>query len=71
MLENSVPIDSNYYLENQLSKPLLRIFAPILGEKAESILLSKCTISKNGAVKVCNYKIWFMTIDVDRPNYCL
>lgn len=39
VLENSVPIDSSYYLENQLSKPLLRIFAPILGDKAESILL--------------------------------
>nr|CAD7459495.1 unnamed protein product [Timema tahoe] len=39
VLENSIPIDSSYYLENQLSKPLLRIFAPILGDKAESILL--------------------------------
>ncbi|KAJ0180423.1 hypothetical protein K1T71_003827 [Dendrolimus kikuchii] len=39
VLENSIPIDSNYYLENQLSKPLLRIFEPILGEKAESLLL--------------------------------
>lgn len=39
VLENCVPIDSNYYLENQLSKPLLRIFEPILGDKAESILL--------------------------------
>ncbi|XP_043230281.1 DNA polymerase delta catalytic subunit-like isoform X1 [Amphibalanus amphitrite] len=40
VLENSVPIDCQYYLENQLSKPLLRIFEPILGEnKAESILL--------------------------------
>lgn len=39
VLENSVPIDFNYYLENQLSKPLLRIFEPILGEKAESLLL--------------------------------
>lgn len=39
VLENCVPIDSKYYLENQLSKPLLRIFEPILGEKAESILL--------------------------------
>lgn len=38
-LENCIPIDANYYLENQLSKPLLRIFEPILGEKAESILL--------------------------------
>ena len=42
MLENSVPIDTQYYLENQLSKPLLRIFEPILGEKkAENVLLSK------------------------------
>ena len=42
MLENSVPIDCQYYLENQLSKPLLRIFEPILGEnKAESVLLSE------------------------------
>nr|BAJ78743.1 DNA polymerase delta catalytic subunit [Phraortes illepidus] len=39
VLENSIPIDSTYYLENQLSKPLLRIFTPILGEKADSILL--------------------------------
>merc|ERR1712012_1205785 len=40
VLENNVPIDAEYYLTNQLSKPLLRIFEPILGEgKAESILL--------------------------------
>ena len=41
MLENNIPIDTQYYLENQLSKPLMRIFEPILGEKrAESVLLS-------------------------------
>lgn len=39
VLENCIPIDSQYYLDNQLSKPLLRIFEPILGDKAESILL--------------------------------
>uniref|UniRef100_A0A667Y482 DNA polymerase n=1 Tax=Myripristis murdjan TaxID=586833 RepID=A0A667Y482_9TELE len=40
VLENNIPIDTQYYLEQQLSKPLLRIFEPILGEsKAESILL--------------------------------
>lgn len=39
MLENNVPIDAKYYLENQLSKPLIRIFQPILGDNAESILL--------------------------------
>jgi DNA polymerase delta subunit 1 len=32
-LENNVPIDMQYYLENQLAKPLLGIFEPILGEK--------------------------------------
>jgi DNA polymerase delta subunit 1 len=30
VLENSVPIDFQYYLENQLSKPLLRLFECIL-----------------------------------------
>ena len=40
VLDNNVPIDTKYYLENQISKPLLRIFEPILGDaKAESILL--------------------------------
>ncbi|KAK7098957.1 DNA polymerase delta catalytic subunit-like [Littorina saxatilis] len=40
VLENNIPIDTKYYLENQLSKPLLRIFEPILGDKkAESVLL--------------------------------
>eukprot|EP00064_Thunnus_orientalis_P012823 superscaffoldBa00002009_g12859 len=44
VLENNIPIDTQYYLEQQLSKPLLRIFEPILGEsKAESILLSEST----------------------------
>ncbi|GBB99534.1 hypothetical protein RclHR1_03550014 [Rhizophagus clarus] len=38
VLENNIPIDTNYYLENQLSKPLLRIFEPILGDKAHSLL---------------------------------
>ncbi|KAG8007087.1 DNA polymerase delta catalytic subunit, partial [Nibea albiflora] len=41
VLENTIPIDTQYYLEQQLSKPLLRIFEPILGEsKAESVLLT-------------------------------
>jgi DNA polymerase delta subunit 1 len=34
VLENNIPLDTQYYLENQLSKPLLRIFEPILGERA-------------------------------------
>ncbi|MCL4130835.1 UNVERIFIED_CONTAM: hypothetical protein GTU68_015648, partial [Idotea baltica] len=39
VLDNSLPIDYEYYLTNQISKPLLRIFEPILGDKAESQLL--------------------------------
>lgn len=38
VLEHNVPIDTRYYLENQLSKPLLRIFEPIMGKSAESVL---------------------------------
>lgn len=40
VLEHNVPIDTRYYLENQLSKPLMRIFEPILGEKAGSLRAS-------------------------------
>ena len=40
VLEHNLPIDVNYYLENQLSKPLLRIFEPILGERKAASLLS-------------------------------
>lgn len=37
VLENNLPIDTQYYLENQLTNPLMRIFEPILGDKAKSI----------------------------------
>lgn len=30
VLDNNIPIDTQYYLENQLSKPLMRIFEPVL-----------------------------------------
>ena len=33
VLDNNLPIDTQYYLENQISKPLMRIFEPILGEE--------------------------------------
>ncbi|ORY41158.1 hypothetical protein LY90DRAFT_661817 [Neocallimastix californiae] len=38
VLEHNIPIDTKYYLDNQLSKPLMRIFEPILGDKAQSLL---------------------------------
>jgi DNA polymerase delta subunit 1 len=37
VLENNIPIDTRYYLDNQLSKPLIRIFEPILGDKTNSL----------------------------------
>lgn len=47
VLEHNVPIDTRYYLENQLSKPLMRIFEPILGEKAHSLRKLKQWILQN------------------------
>lgn len=39
VLEHNLPIDTKYYLENQLSNPLTRIFEPILGpERAHQLL---------------------------------
>jgi DNA polymerase delta subunit 1 len=32
VLEHDIPIDVNYYLDNQLKKPLMRIFEPIMGD---------------------------------------
>lgn len=40
VLEHNVPIDTKYYLDNQLAKPLRRIFEPILGEKKVNSLLA-------------------------------
>jgi DNA polymerase delta subunit 1 len=40
VLEHNIPIDTKYYLDNQLAKPLGRIFEPILGEKKASQLLT-------------------------------
>ena len=46
VLENNIPIDTKYYLDNQLAKPLGRIFEPILGEKkAEQLLTGEHTRS--------------------------
>lgn len=46
VLEHNVPIDTKFYLDNQLAKPLERIFVPILGEtKARSLLAGDHTRS--------------------------
>lgn len=58
VLENNIPIDTEYYLTNQLSKPLLRIFEPILGDRANQLLtgshtrtISKVTPTTGGLMK--------------------
>ncbi|KAG4389769.1 hypothetical protein GLYMA_06G155300v4 [Glycine max] len=38
VLENNIPIDPHYYLENQISKPILRIFEPILKNASKELL---------------------------------
>ena len=40
VLENNIPIDTRYYLDNQLANPLERIFEPILGKKKAGQLLN-------------------------------
>ncbi|KAM3570512.1 hypothetical protein VYU27_007436, partial [Nannochloropsis oceanica] len=37
VLENNIPIDTDYYLQNQLSNPLTRLFEPII-DNPESLL---------------------------------
>ncbi|KAH9668768.1 DNA polymerase delta catalytic subunit [Citrus sinensis] len=58
VLENNIPIDTHYYLENQISKPLLRIFEPILKNASKELLsgdhtrsISISTPSNSGIMK--------------------
>lgn len=64
VLQNNIPIDTAYYLENQLAKPLARIFEPILGDKAESVLTSMFCILKF-IVEQRKYSKFFFTIAAD------
>ncbi|KDN38570.1 hypothetical protein K437DRAFT_259358 [Tilletiaria anomala UBC 951] len=43
VLEHNIPIDTRYYLDNQLSKPLMRIFEPIMGSRSSSLLAGEHT----------------------------
>ena len=38
-MDNKLGMDFDYYLENQLKNPLIRLFEPILGHKAEAIIM--------------------------------
>lgn len=37
-LDNNLPIDSQHYLQHHLGQPLMRLFEPILKEKAKELL---------------------------------
>lgn len=63
VLDHNLPIDTKYYLDNQIAKPLLRIFEPVLHERAENILLKgdhtltkSVTISKVGGLAMFTKK---------------
>jgi len=67
VLENNLAIDTSYYLENQLTKPLLRIFEPILGDsKAKSDLLSvhSCTCVYCAVCLCASTRMWCVCIGV-------
>lgn len=49
VLEHGVPIDTNYYLQNQLQQPLIRIFEPIMGEGKAKMLFSQSHTSQCGS----------------------
>lgn len=48
VLENNIPLDTKYYLENQLANPLMSIFEPVMGEAKAKTLL--CTGRRKGGV---------------------
>ncbi|TID23937.1 hypothetical protein CANINC_003098 [Pichia inconspicua] len=67
VLENSLPIDTKYYLDNQLSKPLTRIFEPILGDKRTRELLNG---SHTRIVKVGGAKTGMLMKFAKKSNTC-
>ncbi|WFD23405.1 DNA-directed DNA polymerase [Malassezia equina] len=50
-LEHNIPIDTRYYLENQLSKPLMRIFEPILVSGEHTRVLQVATSNVGALMK--------------------
>ncbi|KAL7076229.1 hypothetical protein ACQ4LE_004584 [Meloidogyne hapla] len=52
VLKNNIPIDTTYYLEHQLVKPMARIFDPLLDNRAEQIFTSGDHTKKKTMVKL-------------------
>lgn len=71
VVENNIPIDTKYYLENQLSKPLLRIFAPVLGDKeANSLLNGEHTLAVRRAAPTSSSLMKFGNIQLKKVQTC-
>ncbi|XP_031279112.1 DNA polymerase delta catalytic subunit [Pistacia vera] len=64
VLENNIPIDTQYYLDNQIAKPILRIFEPILKNASQELLqgshtrsISIITPANSGIMKFAKKKL--------------
>jgi DNA polymerase delta subunit 1 len=60
VLENNLPIDTDYYLSNQLSNPLTRIFEPIIPNPQS--ILSGTFMPFYTWISVCMYYMHLMVI---------
>ncbi|KAJ2599815.1 DNA-directed DNA polymerase delta [Coemansia sp. RSA 1722] len=67
VLDNNLPIDTNYYLEHQLTNPLTRIFEPILGSKVTSLFKGQHTRTIRVAAPTTGAMARFMV----KTNTCL
>lgn len=83
VLENNISIDSKWYLSNQLSKPLTRIFEPIIdnveksllqGDHTRKIFIPTPTAKKGSLMMFAQKKSTCMgckvSIGVDEGNLC-
>lgn len=57
VLENNIPIDFNYYLDNQLAKPLIRLFSPMIPNPESTLLRGEHTRSVYKATPSSNIGI--------------
>ncbi|KAJ2161568.1 DNA-directed DNA polymerase delta [Coemansia sp. RSA 552] len=67
VLEHSLPIDANYYVEHQLVNPLTRIFEPILGSKVSTLFKGSHTRTIHVSAPTTGAMARFMV----KTNTCL
>lgn len=76
VIENDIPIDVNYYIENQLRKPLTRIFEPIVancnslfvGEHTRRLVRPTPTESVGGIMKFVRKRVVCLHCRVPLPR---